>query len=151
MQSAMLAERQGESPALIIASLLHDVGHFIDSDEHFPDEDFKHEALGASWLKPYFDQDVTQAIALHVEAKRYLSSVDPEYIATLSDASLHSLALQGGAMDSHAVERFTQRPFYNDALKLRAFDDEAKSVDCETPSLNYFLTTYVVPYLESKD
>ena len=49
LQSATLAERQGETPAMIVAALLHDVGHMVHPLGETPAVqgiDDRHEACG---------------------------------------------------------------------------------------------------------
>ena len=75
IQTAMMAEKNASSSALICASLLHDYGHFIIED---PDNlvkkslDGKHEDIGYHFLRNYFSSSVTEPIKLHVLAKRFL-------------------------------------------------------------------------------
>ena len=82
-----------------MAALLHDVGHLLhDLPDDAPDDgiDDVHEQLGDHWLKKFFVPAVCDPVRLHVDAKRYLCAVEPDYLATLSPPSLHSLRLQGG-------------------------------------------------------
>ena len=86
LQSAELALRAGARPALIVAAMLHDIGHLSDPDADRADEedrDARHEASGARWLKDLFGEDVLAPIRLHVAAKRYLTAIDDGYLATL--------------------------------------------------------------------
>jgi predicted HD phosphohydrolase len=76
---------------------------------------------------------------MHVDAKRYLCAVDPEYHASLSEPSRQSLLLQGGPLDLQQLERFEQQRFFEQAVRLRRWDDGAKVVDLETPPLAHFL------------
>ena len=61
-------------------------------------EDRFHEKAGARLLELFFPSVVVDCCRFHVAAKRYLCATDPDYFDTLSDASVHSLTLQGGAM-----------------------------------------------------
>lgn len=127
-QCATLARQAGCSQFLVVACLLHDVGHRFDQafDEGVPDADYCHETIGASYLSRYFPPDVTEPVRLHVQAKRYLCAIDPSYLLGLSPASKHSLHLQGGAMDEEQCRRFEQEHFWKDSVLLRRFDDQAK-------------------------
>ncbi len=127
VQCAMLAEAEGAPPSLIVAALLHDVGHLVEDDESAADT--RHEVVGAAILARIFGAAVVQPCALHVEAKRYLCATEPEYVAALSAASQRSLILQGGAFDSAASVAFAQRPYAGAAIALRRFDDSGKRVD----------------------
>ena len=69
LQCALLAEQSEASTSLIVASLLHDVGHLLhDLPDDAPDEgiDDAHENSGNNYLKKYFGQDVTEPVRLHV-------------------------------------------------------------------------------------
>src|SRR5260221_492163 len=99
LQCATQAEEAGATPALIIAALLHDIGHLVHDlgrDVARRGIDDRHEVRGRDWLCKWFAEDVTGPVRLHVDAKRYLCAVDPAYFATLSPGSVRSLALQGG-------------------------------------------------------
>ena len=144
LQCAYMAEQEGESDALIVAALLHDVGHFIGPqhadliDTGTPDEDFHHEVLGARYLKQFFGPEVTRPIQLHVAAKRYLCAVDSAYMAGLSQASQHSLGLQGGPMSDDQAQKFELAEYFSEALKVRYFDDHGKVVGLDIPELSYY-------------
>lgn len=132
VQCAELARREGASDQLIIATLLHDVGHLLHLDiglVHDQDVDDDHEATGAKYLAKVFPPEVTRAIAMHVTAKRYRCAVEPEYFDTLSEASVLSLAVQGGPLSVEEAERFERNPGSKDALALRDWDDRGKSVE----------------------
>jgi predicted HD phosphohydrolase len=69
---------------------------------------------------------VLEPIKLHVEAKRYLCHAEPGYWQSLSPASRHSLALQGGVLSLGEATAFLAQPFSTDAVRLRRWDDRAK-------------------------
>jgi phosphonate degradation associated HDIG domain protein len=143
LQAAWLAEQAGASPAVITAALLHDVGHLLHNlPENAPDEgvDDVHERLGHSWLRRYFDADVCDAVRLHVAAKRYLCAVDPGYAEALSPPSLHSLGLQGGPMSFDEARQFEGEPYFTDCVRVRRWDDAAKTPAMATPPLEHFLS-----------
>ena len=141
LQCAQLAEQNGGNQSLVVASLLHDIGHLLhELPDDAPDQgiDDAHEKSGYHFLRKYFLDEVCEPVRLHVPAKRYLCTTDPTYFATLSPPSVLSLELQGGQMDSGELEAFRSNPFYEDALKLRRWDDEAKVVGLETPDVNHY-------------
>ena len=137
LQCAQLAEWAGSSVALVAAALLHDIGHFVASDDHDIDDAHEQRALGLLSLD--FGRAVLEPIRLHVEAKRYLVAADPHYADRLSPASQHSLALQGGAMSAEERRWFEGLPYAEEALSLRRFDDAAKTPGQHTPPLAYYL------------
>ena len=142
LQSAALAERQGAPDTLVVAALLHDIGHLLDGqDEDLADRglDGRHEEAGCSWLAAHFGPKVTEPIRLHVAAKRYLCAVDPAYLAGLSPASRLSLSLQGGPLEAEKRADFESNPLYHDAIRLRHWDDTAKVPGLKVPGLEYYL------------
>jgi phosphonate degradation associated HDIG domain protein len=146
LQAAMLAEAEGADASLIVAALLHDIGHLLhDLPENSPDDgvDDVHEVLAYNWLCGHFGPEVTEPVRLHVDAKRYLCAAEPGYRESLSAASLQSLKLQGGAFCDQEARDFQRRPFFEEGLRLRRWDDLAKVVGLEAPSLNHFLS-YIV-------
>ncbi|RLA15734.1 MAG: phosphodiesterase [Gammaproteobacteria bacterium] len=128
-QSAACAVADGASDELVIASLLHDIGHFVGD---FPIEalengiDNLHEDAGAHFLEPFYPASVTEPIRLHVAAKKYLCAVDENYMRRLSDASINSLHVQGGPMNQPEVEEFESNPHYLAAVDVRKYDDDGK-------------------------
>ncbi|MCA3262702.1 MAG: HD domain-containing protein [Telmatospirillum sp.] len=146
LQSATLAERQGETPAKIVAALLHDVGHMVHPLGETPAVqgiDDRHEACGADWLAAQFGPAVSEPVLLHVAAKRFLVAAEPAYFARLSSDSIRSLELQGGAMDTTEQAAFRAQPYFEAAVRLRRIDEAAKDPNARTPEFTYFLREYV--------
>lgn len=128
-QCGRLAEKSGASPALQLASWLHDAGHLWVNAAGTPTlrgEDDRHENVGASLLAPVFGEAVSEPVRLHVLAKRYLVTTRPAYARNLSPDSVRSLQLQGGAMTEADCSAFEAEPYFTDALKLRVWDDLGK-------------------------
>jgi phosphonate degradation associated HDIG domain protein len=141
LQAAWSAEKENAPGHMVAAALLHDVGHLLHKlPEDCADQgiDSRHEELGARWLQKYFGPEVTEPMRLHVAAKRYLCATDPAYLAKLSEASVKSLALQGGPMTSEEVSQFRQNSFAESAVALRLWDEEAKIAKLPTPHLEHF-------------
>lgn len=141
LQCAMAAETAAAPPALIVASLLHDVGHLVHDLGPRPAErgiDDRHEERGAQWLARRFGPEVTEPVRLHVDAKRYLCAVEPGYFAGLSPASVRSLALQGGPFDAAAASRFLEQPHAEAAVRLRRWDEGAKVAGLAMPDIGHF-------------
>ncbi len=138
IQSAMLAEKNNSNSNLICSSLLHDYGHFIleNPDELVNlNEDGKHEEIGYNFLKKHFINDVVEPIKNHVKAKRYLAR-DNNYYRILSNASKISLKLQGGVMKNNEAKEFEKEKYFNDSIKLRRFDEGAKTVGLKIKSID---------------
>lgn len=143
LQSGALAIEAGASSALISAAFLHDVGHLLhDLPDDAPDQgiDDHHENSGFHFLKLHFGPETYEPVRLHVDAKRYLCAVKPEYHDTLSEPSQTSLRLQGGPMNEEEVALFESNPYYEAAVELRYWDDTAKDPEMKTPTLEEFET-----------
>jgi phosphonate degradation associated HDIG domain protein len=141
LQAGWLAEQAGAPVSLIVAALLHDIGHLIhDLPEDIAEKgiDTQHETLGSAWLSRHFGPEVTEPVRLHVEAKRYLCTAESGYFDRLSEASKLSLRLQGGPMSADAAEAFARGPYAEAAARLRHWDEEAKVVGMKTPDLAHF-------------
>jgi phosphonate degradation associated HDIG domain protein len=141
LQSAHLAERSGAAPELIVAALLHDIGHLLHGlPEDIAEQgiDGEHEKRGAAWLSAYFGAAVVDPVRLHVAAKRYLCAIEPDYYAALSSASQLSLRLQGGPMSPEEVGRFESEPEFRTAIAVRRWDDTAKVPGLAVPGLELY-------------
>jgi len=140
LQCGLLAQQAGASWELTAAALLHDLGHLLAEElpEQAPARDLRHEQVPIRFLRGLFPDAVLQPIRLHVEAKRFLCAMDPDYEASLSPASRHSLQLQGGAFRPDEAARFILQPHALDAVDLRRWDDQAKSPTRITPGWDHF-------------
>ena len=129
LQCAALAREAGASDALVLAALLHDIGHLLDlagggSVDH--PTAAAHEQTGAAALDALLPTAVTAPIALHVRAKRYLTAIEPGYVDGLSDGSRRSLIRQGGPMTANEIREFEAEPHFVEACTLRRWDDSGK-------------------------
>jgi phosphonate degradation associated HDIG domain protein len=141
VQSGALAKRAGHATPLVVAALLHDIGHMIHLLGDHPAAkgvDDLHENIAADWLGRYFGPAVVEPVRLHVAAKRYLCGTDPTYATLLSQDSIESLALQGGPMSATEVAAFEQKAYWRDAVALRRLDDRAKDPNGELPPFASF-------------
>ena len=140
IQTAMLAEINNCSSDLVCSSLLHDYGHFIlDNPDNLVvnKKDGRHEDIGYNFLKKHFIKNVVEPIKYHVKAKKYLAR-DNKYYQGLSDASKVSLKLQGGIFNDKDAKEFEKNEFFNNSIKLRKFDDNAKKVGLKIKSINEY-------------
>jgi [1-hydroxy-2-(trimethylamino)ethyl]phosphonate dioxygenase len=79
---------------------------------------------------------VTEPIALHVQAKRFLCARDPGYHARLSPVSQRSLELQGGPLTASDAQVFASNVHAADALQVRRWDDLGKQPGMATLTLD---------------
>ena len=141
LQGAAIAQEQGEAEDIIVAALLHDIGHFTSEFGTFSMDDTEdrfHEEAGARLLEQFFPSIVTDCVRHHVAAKRYLCATRPEYLARLSEASVHSLNLQGGPMSEDEVAVFEQNPNLKEIIAVRYLDEAGKRAGMETPDFWHF-------------
>lgn len=142
LQTADRAEKDGCTPATVLACLLHDVGHMIHQLGEDPagrGVDDVHEELGARWLADRFGPEVSEPVRLHVAAKRYLCATEQDYFGKLAPDSVRSLKLQGGLMSADEVETFRRHPQWQEAVRLRRYDEMAKDPRATTPDFDHFL------------
>ena len=127
LQSAAEAETADAETHVVIATLLHDIGHFV---VEFPTdmkntEDTGHDEVGAAMLEPFFGPEIVEPIRQHVRAKRYLCTVEPSYYDNMTIPVKHSFRLQGGMMSAAEVKEFKALPFSEVATRLRRWCDLA--------------------------
>ncbi|MBV8032685.1 MAG: HD domain-containing protein [Betaproteobacteria bacterium] len=139
LQCARLAEEAGSPPELVVACMLHDVGHLLArrSQSAYGGVDV-HAYLAVPLLRDLLPGAVVDPIRLHVDAKRYLCYSDPGYLEQLSPSSRRSLELQGGAFDAEGAHRFLREPHAEEAVLLRRFDDLARDPSRAAPPLSHY-------------
>lgn len=143
LQAAALAEAEDAPDALVLAALLHDIGHLIDGvhgneTKANANVDSQHERKGARWLARFFGPDVTEPVRLHVEAKRYLCALDPNYLSRLPPASVRRLHLQGGPLSRREIKDFQAEPYHRAGLWLCRIDDNANEPGRIVPDLAHY-------------
>jgi phosphonate degradation associated HDIG domain protein len=142
LQTAARAEREGASPALVAAALLHDLGHLLNDQGDTPTlrgVDDLHQYAALPFLRALYDDDVLIPIRLHVDAKRYLCATRAGYFEALSIDSKRSLALQGGIFAPVEATAFIEQQYAEDAVRVRLWDDAAKDAGAVTPPLAHFV------------
>jgi phosphonate degradation associated HDIG domain protein len=141
LQAAYFAQAAGAPDALVIAALLHDIGHLVGGA---PDdlaewtEDAHHELIGGGWLARRFGPEIAEPVRLHVPAKRYLCATDSGYFDKLSAASVVTLKLQGGPMTEPEIAAFEAKPYWREAIRVRQWDDEGKVAGLRTPDFSSY-------------
>lgn len=142
-QAAQLAGTEGFDADVILAALLHDIGHLCEyimpADKMNEFGIVDHEKLGADYLREKgFSEKIARLVESHVAAKRYLTFKYPEYYNRLSDASKYTLQQQGGPMNETEAELFEQDSLHHLFIKLREWDDKAKIENQPLPSLDFY-------------
>jgi predicted HD phosphohydrolase len=136
LQVANLAQAEKAPPSLVVAALLHDVGHMLAAGPNPA-----HADTGHVWVAQHFPPEVSEPVRLHVEAKRYLSATDGTYLERLSPTSVQSLHAQGGPMTDAELDAFEEELHYSQAVKLRHWDDQAKTEKLAVPALDTYRET----------
>jgi phosphonate degradation associated HDIG domain protein len=142
LQAAHAAEREGATSELVTAALLHDLGHMLNQQGDTPTArgiDDQHQYFALPFIRPLFGDAVCEPIRLHVEAKRALCTLEPDYYEALSEDSKRSLELQGGIHSPEETDAFLAKPFAEDAVRVRRWDDAAKIPGAPTPPLSHYL------------
>lgn len=142
LQCAHLAELAGETPETVAAALLHDIGHLLAPDGGAADRaghDDLHQYVALPFLRALLPRAVLEPVRLHVDAKRYLCTMEQGYWEALSPASRQSLELQGGAYSVDEAVQFASQPFASEAIRLRRYDDAAKVPGRATPAFGHFM------------
>ncbi len=142
LQAAHFAKIAAKDNELIIACLLHDIGHLC--VENVPTMgEFgvaNHENIGANYLLDLgFPLRVAELVRGHIAAKRYLISQKKNYLNSLSPASLATLNYQGGPMNQEEIELFKRDPLFKDKLFLRTCDEKAKEPDLNVAPLDFYI------------
>ena len=142
LQAAHFARLADEPEVVVVAALLHDIGHFTSEfGSYSPDDttDKHHEDAGADILQSFFPLLVSDCARYHVAAKRYLCATTPDYFDRLSAASVHTLELQGGPMSIDEVAEFEKNPFLQQIINVRFYDEAGKVPDLETEPFTHYL------------
>lgn len=139
VQSAQNAQKFGASTEVVLACLLHDIGHICveasDTNTIVADGLIcgikNHEGVGADYLHSKgFSKRVCSLVEGHSSGKSYLSAKYPDYFELLSADSQSTLMVdQGGLMSPEDQLKYEQEPNFEDNITLRRCDDAAKDPD----------------------
>ena len=133
-QSAKLAIDEGYDDEVVLAAFFHDIGHICvmsNSENSMGGFGTKsHEKIGADFLREKgFSERIAKLVENHVQAKRYLTFISPEYYNKLSEASKKTLEFQGGKMNREEANKFKQDPLFDLSLRIRNWDEQAKEMN----------------------
>ena len=131
LQCAMHARRDRAADEIVLAALLHDIGHLLEPTGDTPHH--HHGIAAAQVLRAVAPSRVAWLVEHHVVAKRYLVTIDTRYRELLSPVSRTSLTLQGAELAVDEVAQLEAHAWFGDAVRLRRWDDDAKQPElvCE--------------------
>lgn len=142
LQSAHFAVQAKAEDEVVLACLFHDIGHLCapeDAQKMGELGVLSHELIGAAYLRTVgFSERLAVLVQSHVDAKRYLSSVNPRYLKHLSQASLQTLEYQGGAMKKDELKRFEEQTDFKNMILVRKCDEAAKRTDLKMAPLQSY-------------
>jgi phosphonate degradation associated HDIG domain protein len=140
-QAAALAEAAGHDEEVVLAAFFHDFGHLCCPEAESMDGygTVDHEKVGADHLRGLgFPERLCRLIESHVSAKRFLTFKNPAYLGRLSEASLMTLAFQGGPMTPEEAAAFESDPLFPLYLQMRTWDEQAKEEQVPLPDLDRY-------------
>jgi len=145
-QSAYFAQKDGASKELVLACLLHDIGHLLpETHMYLNGEDLgvkDHETVGANFLRKL---GLPEAVCIpaenHVKSKRYMLSKDAKLHDQLSEASQKTFILQGGKMTQQEMLEYETSQYFAESIKLREYENMAKVKNLKTLSFEHYLAS----------
>ncbi|ANP56638.1 putative HD phosphohydrolase [Streptomyces griseochromogenes] len=126
--ASVLAERNPQDEELQVAGLVHDIGHYL-----VPGDEEGHGTHAARAVEDLLGPRVARLVALHIPAKRYLATADPDLV--LSPESARTLGCQGGPLTRQEAAAFEADPDFAAAVALRRADDAGKVVGLRVEGL----------------
>ena len=139
IQSAFAAQKNNEPDYIILACLLHDIGHFLEKDDMNGLGVIEHGKIAGDYLRKLgMKEKICCLIENHVMAKKYLVSKYDYYYEKLSDASKKTLEFQGGKMTPLEMKKFEKHPEFQNILKVRHYDDIGKNENTNIPKLESY-------------
>ena len=135
-------QNHGAGDERVTTALLHYLGQLLNDRGESPTlrgVDDTHQYCALPFLRGIFSDRVLCSSKWHVNTKRYLCAVRPDYRAGLSVDSQRSLELQDGIFSAEEAQRFIAQTHATDAVRLRLWDDQAKIANHSTPSLAHYL------------
>jgi len=140
IQCAIAAQNNNEPEYIVLACLLHDIGHFIANDDMNGLGVKNHGILGYYYLMDLgIDERICYLVEKHVDAKRYLITIDEKNYENLSEASKQTLEYQGGKMTNDELIKMETDDEFLNILKVRKYDDMGKEENKEIPNIETFI------------
>jgi phosphonate degradation associated HDIG domain protein len=133
-QSAVLAINAKYDDEVILAAFFHDIGHICvqKNKENVMGElgIRSHEKIGADYLREKgFPEKIAKLVENHVQAKRYLTFINPHYYQALSEASKQTLEIQGGVMIQAEAAAFEEDTLFELSILMRQWDEQANEIN----------------------
>ena len=143
LQMANQAEKDKMPKEIIIAGLLHDIGHVIGQKHNLASMGEygtkHHDLIGSRVLQKVGMCDkVCNLIENHVKVKRYLVSKDLAYYDSLSDASKQTFKHQGGKLTEEEIKEYEEDPNLELYILLRKYDENAKIENMVLPEFQSY-------------
>lgn len=140
LQAARAAQAAGESERVVLACLLHDIGHFLEQDDMNGLGVRDHGRVGGDYLRSIgMDSMVCDMVTYHADAKRYLVATRSDYMSELSSASRRTLLYQGGRMSKRECAEFEQLPCFRGTIQVRLYDDTGKDTGIAAGTVTAFI------------
>tara|TARA_B100000401_G_C52383485_1_gene520710 strand:- start:48 stop:617 length:570 start_codon:yes stop_codon:yes gene_type:complete len=140
IQCAVAAYKNGEPDYIVLACLLHDIGHFLAKDNMDGLGVSNHGIIASEYLmKLGMNSRICYLVEKHIDAKRYLVTIDRRNYDKLSDASKKTLEFQGGRMDEEELIRMEYDDEFLNILKIRNYDDIGKEKYKDLPDIDLYI------------
>jgi len=140
IQCAIEAQNNNEPEFIVLACLLHDIGHLLGNDDMNGLGVKDHDLLAYYYLNELgMNQRVCYLVKKHVDAKRYLVTIDSMNYHNLSYASKKTLEYQGNLMSDNELIEMEQDDEFLNILKVRKYDDMGKEKNKEIPNIETFI------------
>ena len=140
IQCALAAQNEEEPDYIVLACLLHDIGHLLKKDDMNSLGVSNHGKIAHDYLKKIgIEGRVCYLVDKHIDAKRYLVSKDIKFYDKLSEASKKTLEYQGGKMTNKEIENMENDPEIFNILKVRKYDDMGKKENQSIPDIEFFI------------
>ena len=140
LQTAWFAQTAGAPEALVVAALLHDIGHLLEEVPEALGEwttDARHEELGAHWLARRFGPRSPSRCGCTCPPSATCARPTRSYFAHLSPPRSH--AHTAGRPDVAAeVARFEREHYWREAVQVRQWDDQGKVAGLVTAPLEAY-------------
>jgi|APSaa5957512535_1039671.scaffolds.fasta_scaffold44924_3 predicted HD phosphohydrolase len=145
LQCATLALKNEENEEIILACLLHDIGHFLADDDMDGYGVKDHGKLASEYLKNIgVSKNIYKLIEKHTDVKRYLVTKNiNNYYNKLSEASKKTFEIQGGRMSKEELKLMDKNIKLADMIKVRIYDDKSKIRNRDPYQMEKF-----IPFLE---